>query len=184
MMNIMATPIYGVYSVKTQPFQDERGSFYRAFCDRQLGELLQGEIVRQVNVSRTEIVGAIRGMHFQYPPHAEIKMVRCLQGRVWDVVLDLRKDSTTFLQWHPIELSPDNAEMLVIPKGCAHGFQVLATGSELLYLHTAYYEPSSEGGVRYNDPKIGISWPLRVTDISSRDAAHSLLSDEFEGISL
>lgn len=183
-MKIVSTPIQGVCIVETNPFQDERGSFYRAFCDRELDSLLQGQTIRQVNHSRTEAVGAIRGMHFQHPPHAEMKLIRCLKGRVWDVAIDLRQDSPTFLQWHHQELSADNAYMMVIPQGCAHGFQVLEPGSELLYLHTAYYEPKSEGGIRYSDPKFNIPWPLKVTDVSDRDSSHPLLYENFRGIEL
>lgn len=183
-MNIISTPIHGVSVVETNPFRDERGSFYRAFCDRELDSLLQGQKIRQVNHSRTEAVGAIRGMHFQHPPHAEIKLVRCLQGRVWDVAVDLRQGSSTFLQWHHQELSADNSYMMAIPQGCAHGFQVLEPGSELLYLHTAYYETKSEAGIRYSDPKLNIPWPLKVTDVSARDASHPLLSEDFRGIVL
>ncbi len=183
-MEILSTPIEGVCIAQTQRFQDERGWFYRGFCDRDLASLLKEQTIRQVNISRTETVGAIRGLHFQYPPHAEMKLVRCLKGRVWDVALDLRQGSETFLRGYGTELSADNAHMMVIPPGCAHGFQVLASGSELLYLHTAAYEPKSEGGVRYNDPGIDISWPLKVTNISRRDANHPLLSENFQGIIL
>ncbi|AFY83097.1 dTDP-4-dehydrorhamnose 3,5-epimerase family protein [Oscillatoria acuminata] len=183
-MKIVSTPIQGIYVVETKPFQDERGTFYRAFCDRELDSLLEGKTIRQVNLSRTEAAGAIRGMHFQYPPHAEIKLIRCLKGRVSDVAVDLRQDSSTFLKWYQTELSAANAYMIMIPQGCAHGFQVLEPSSELLYLHTAYYEPKSEGGIRYSDPKINISWPLKATDVSPRDASHPLLSEDFRGIVL
>jgi dTDP-4-dehydrorhamnose 3,5-epimerase len=111
-----------------------------------------------------------------------MKMVRCLKGRVWDVVVDLRAGSRTFLQWHAQELSPQADCMLVIPQGCAHGFQVLEAESELLYLHTAFYEPAAEGAVRYDDPRLGITWPLPVTDLSERDKNHALLSNEFAGL--
>ena len=121
-------------------------------------------------------------MHFQYPPSAEMKMVRCLRGRVFDVAVDLRQGSATFLQWHAEELSADNNRMFIIPEGFAHGFQVLDESSELLYLHTAAYNPSAEGGLRFDDPAIGIDWPLTITDISLRDQQHPLLSDEFEGL--
>ncbi len=183
-MKIISTPIQGVSIVETKSFQDERGWFYRAFCDRKLDFLLEEQTIRQVNISRTEAVGAIRGMHFQYPPHAEIKLIRCLKGRVWDVAVDLRQGSSTFLQWHQAELSADNASMMVIPQGCAHGFQVLESGSELLYLHTASYEPKYEGAVRYSDPRINIPWPVTATDVSQRDASHPLLSEDFRGICL
>lgn len=183
-MKITSTPIQGVYLVETTPFQDERGIFYRAFCEHELNSLLQGETIRQVNVSRTGAVGTIRGLHFQYPPHAEIKLIRCLRGRVWDVVVDLRQGSPTFLKWYQVDLSSDNYYMIVVPKGCAHGFQVLEAGSELLYLHTAYYEPKSEGGIHYKEPKLNIPWLLELTDISPRDASHPLLPENFQGIAL
>jgi len=128
------------------------------------------------------MVGAIRGMHFQYPPFAEMKLIRCIRGRVLDVAVDLRTDSQTFLQWHAQELSSDNLQMMVVPEGCAHGFQVMEPDSELLYLHTAMYHKPSEGGLRYNDPQLSISWPLPVTDISHRDQSHPLLADSFPGI--
>ena len=183
-MKMVSTPIRGVYMVETAPFKDHRGVFYRAFCDQELAPLLQDRAIRQVNVSRTEAVGAIRGLHFQHPPHAELKLVRCLRGRVWDVALDLRRGSPSFLRWHAEELSSDNALMLVIPEGCAHGFQVLDAGSELLYLHTAHYEPKNEGGVRFDDPAVEIAWPLTATDISQRDSSHPLLTEDFRGITV
>jgi dTDP-4-dehydrorhamnose 3,5-epimerase len=183
-MKIIPTLIAGVVIAETTPVQDPRGAFYRAFCDRDLVTILQQRTIHQVNVSRTEMVGAIRGMHFQHPPHAEMKLIRCLRGLVWDVALDLRQGSPTFLQWYGVELSPDNALMMVIPDGCAHGFQVLAAGSELLYLHTTAYEPKSEGGIRYNDPAINIVWPMNITDLSQRDTSHPLLSTNFQGIAL
>lgn len=183
-MNILPTRIEGVVVVATHPFQDQRGAFFRAFCDQALAPIVKGRTIRQINVSRTESVGAIRGLHFQHPPAAEMKFVRCLRGRVWDVALDLRQGSPTFLQWHGEELAAENTRMLVIPEGCAHGFQVLEPGSELLYLHTAPYQPKSEDGVRYDDPTVNIIWPLAATDISRRDASHPLLSGDFKGIVL
>ena len=181
-MKTFRTSIPGVFVAETTPFKDQRGAFYRAFCDQELVSLLLGRAIRQINVSRTEAVGAIRGLHYQHPPHAEMKLVRCLRGRVWDLALDLRRDSATFLRWHAEELSSDNARMVVIPEGCAHGFQVLDAGSELLYLHTAPYESESEGGVRFDDPAVEIAWPLAATDISQRDGSHPFLTGDFSGI--
>jgi dTDP-4-dehydrorhamnose 3,5-epimerase len=183
-MNIRYTPLDGVVIAETKPFKDHRGAFYRAFCDTDLHPILQSRTIRQINLSRTEAIGATRGLHFQYPPYAEMKLVRCLHGRVWDVALDLRQGSPTFLQWYGVELSPENALMLVIPEGCAHGFQVLEECSELLYLHTAPYELTAEGGVRYNDPVIEVTWPLPITDVSRRDEAHPLLNEGFKGIAI
>ncbi len=113
-----------------------------------------------------------------------MKLIRCLRGRVWDVAVDLRQGSATFLQWHAQELSSKNAHMLVIPKGCAHGFQVLEKESELLYLHTAAYVPETEGAVRFNDPLINITWPLPITDLSERDRQHPFLHTNFRGINI
>jgi dTDP-4-dehydrorhamnose 3,5-epimerase len=181
-MKIISTPIADVVIAETTPFKDPRGAFYRAFCDRDLAPILAHRTIRQMNVSRTEQIGAIRGMHFQHPPDAEIKLVRCLRGRVWDVAVDLRQGSPTFLQWYGVELSPDNALMMAIPEGCAHGFQVMEANSELLYLHTAAYAPKSEGGLRYNDSAVNIIWPMAATDLSQRDTSHPLLSTDFAGI--
>jgi len=128
--------------------------------------------------------GGGRGLHYQLPPAAEMKMVRCIRGRVWDVTVDLRKNSPTFLQWHAEALTPVNRRMMVIPEGCAHGFQVLEADSELLYLHTAAYAPHLERGLRYDDPRLSISWPLDVGDISRRDMAHAWLDDNFAGVQL
>lgn len=181
-MNIRQTPIAGVVVVENQPFQDNRGAFARLFCEQSLAQVLGQRHIVQVNHSRTASLGAVRGMHFQYAPHAEMKMVRCLKGRVWDVVVDLRAGSETFLHWHAEELTPESGRMFVIPQGCAHGFQVLEAQSELLYLHTAFYEPKAEGALRYDDPRLDIAWPLPVTDLSERDKQHALLSTDFAGL--
>jgi dTDP-4-dehydrorhamnose 3,5-epimerase len=138
----------------------------------------------QINYSQTETVGTIRGLHYQIPPYAEMKLVRCLRGRVWDVAVDLREGSPTFLHWHAEELSRKNTRMLVIPEGCAHGFQVLEKGSEMLYLHTSLFEKSAESAVRYDDPALSIPWPLAVTDISERDRNHPIINKLFTGIKL
>ncbi len=183
-MRVAATSIPGVVVVETSRQIDPRGSFARLYCERELAEVLGRRRVVQINHSRTEAPGAVRGLHYQRPPHAEMKMVRCLKGRVWDVALDLRQGSPSFLRWHAEELTPENRRMLVIPEGCAHGFQVLEPASELLYLHTAFYAPQAEGGVRYDDPRLAIAWPLPVTELSERDRGHPLLTPDFSGIAL
>ena len=180
-MKILDTKIAGVYVVETNVFLDERGQFYRTFCARELAPVLNGESIMQSNFSGTVKKGSVRGMHFQKPPYDELKMVRCLRGRIWDVALDLRRDSPTFLKWHAEELTPDNRRMLVIPRGCAHGFQTLENDCEMIYLHTGFYEPSSEGGVRYSDPLAAIKWPLAVTTVSERDASYDMLDSNFKG---
>ncbi len=181
-MKLAPLAIPGAALVQGEPFADHRGAFARLFCVDALAEVLGPRRVIQANHSRTREAGAVRGLHFQHAPHAEMKLVRCLRGRVWDVMVDLRAGSPTFLQWHAEELSPGNARMVVIPEGCAHGFQVLDADSELLYLHTAPYTPQAEGGVRHDDPVLGIRWPLPVTDMSARDRSHPLLSAGFAGL--
>ena len=183
-MDLHATAIPGVTIVETKSFEDTRGWFYRAFCRQELCSILGERQIVQINISRTEKEGAIRGLHFQYPPYAEMKLIRCLRGAVWDVAIDLRKGSPTFLRWHAEKLSSSNFYMIVIPEGCAHGFQVLEPGSELLYLHTAPYQPQAEGAIRYNDPKVGIAWPLSPVNVSERDASHPLTKSDFEGVTL
>ena len=181
-MQITPTLIEGVVTVDTTPFADHRGRFMRLFDQNLLEPVIGERVIRQINFSRTEAVGAVRGMHYQKAPHAEMKLVRCLKGRVLDVAVDLRQGSPTFLQYHAEELTPETGRMLVIPEGCAHGFQVLEAGSELLYLHTAFYEPSAEGGVLHDDPALGIRWPLAVTDLSARDTKHPLIDEQFKGL--
>ena len=181
---MQTTEIAGVSVVETAVIADPRGAFARCFCQAELASVIGQRSILQINHSRTNSVAALRGMHFQYPPHAEMKLVRCMRGRVWDVAVDLRAASPTFLKWHAVELSATNMRMMVIPEGCAHGFQVLEPDSELLYLHTAMYHKPAEGGIRYDDPAVAISWPLPVTDISERDLSHALLTASFSGVAL
>jgi dTDP-4-dehydrorhamnose 3,5-epimerase len=168
--------------IEPEPFSDNRGMFFRVFCQHELQSILYGKNIVQINHSLTRQKGAIRGMHFQHPPKAEIKMVKCLRGSVFDVIIDLRHNSTTLLQWHGEILSAENMKMMYIPEGYAHGFQTLEENCELLYLHTEFYSPEHEGGVRYIDPKIGIKWPLEVTEISDKDGGYPLLTQDFGGI--
>lgn len=181
-MKINPTPILGVMVIETTPFTDPRGAFSRLYCECELAPIIGNRRIVQINHSRTASVGAIRGMHFQRPPHAEMKFVRCLKGSVWDVAVDLRTNSPTYLKWHAEELTPENTRMLAIPEGCAHGFQVLKPDSELLYLHSALYTVEAEKGVRHDDPILAINWPLSVTDISPRDTIHPLISPDFHGM--
>lgn len=183
-MYYKSSAIAGVVVVETTPHRDHRGAFTRFFCQQELSGILGDRNIVQVNYSQTMTVGTIRGMHYQNPPHAEMKMMRCLTGRVWDVAVDLREGSPTFLHWHAEELSRKNARMMVIPEGCAHGFQVLEEGSEMLYLHTSMFEKSAESAVRFDDPMLSIHWPLAVTDISERDRNHPILTKLFTGIKL
>ena len=181
-MKIHPTPIVDLVVAESKPFKDERGAVARLFCEQELSSLIGQRKIMQINHSCTEVVGAVRGLHFQYAPHAEMKLVRCLKGKVWDVAVDLRPQSPSYKRWYAQELSPQNAHMMVIPEGFAHGFQVLAAGSELLYLHTAFYKPESEGGVRYDDPALAIAWPIQVTEISVRDSRHTYIDSSFRGV--
>jgi len=181
-VNVIETPLIDLKIVQSAAHHDSRGVFERLFCARELETLLGRRQVVQINHSKTNSAGAIRGLHFQRPPHAEVKMVRCLRGRIWDVAVDLRPTSPTFLKWYAAELSPESATMLAIPEGFAHGFQALEANSELLYLHTNFYNPSSEGGIRYDDPRLAITWPLTPQDLSVRDLSHPLLNEDFSGV--
>ena len=181
-MKVLNTKLPGVLVVETAPLVDQRGAFARWFCEKELGAIMARRHIAQVNYSRTSRAGALRGFHYQHAPHAEMKLIRCINGRVFDVAVDLRHGSTTFLRWHAEELTPANGRMLVIPEGCAHGFQAMEAGSDLLYLHTALYAPDAEGGVRFDEPRIGVSWPMPVVDLSQRDNSFPVLDAGFSGI--
>lgn len=183
-MKVTPLGMDGVCAIDTVPRKDERGTFARFFCDGELRGVHDGKPIVQVNHSLTLKKGALRGMHFQRSPALEGKFVRCLAGAVFDVIVDLRCGSSTFLQWHGEKLSAQNTRMVYIPEGCAHGFQALEANVEMLYLHTGAYSSSHEGGVRHDDPLLGIEWPLPVVDLSDRDAGHLLLKVDFEGLLL
>jgi dTDP-4-dehydrorhamnose 3,5-epimerase len=183
-MRLVAAPIDGVFGAETVPFGDQRGRFSRLFCREELRAAHGDRAIVQINHSLTRAVGTVRGLHFQHAPHAEAKWIRCLRGRVFDVAVDLRCGSRTFLQWYACELDGDRQNAVFIPEGCAHGFQTLTPDAELLYLHTAEYAPHSEGGVRFDEPRIGIVWPLPVSEVSDRDLRHALLCDSFRGLVL
>jgi dTDP-4-dehydrorhamnose 3,5-epimerase len=181
-MTFTETLLKGSYVVELNPFTDERGWFARTYCKNEFSKIgFAGEWL-QMNHSFTKHKATIRGMHFQLPPFSEIKLVRCIAGAVYDVIIDLRTDSPTFLQWFGVELSVQNKKMIYIPLGFAHGFQALSDDCELIYHHSQFYTPGAEGGIKYNDPRIGINWPLAVTNISERDNQHSLLDENFKGI--
>lgn len=182
MMEARRTILGGVMLLQSRVHSDHRGWFTRLFCEDDLGDLIGDRHIVQSNLSHTRIRGAVRGMHFQRVPHAEMKIVRCLRGRIWDVALDLRANSPTLLKWHAQELTPDSGMALLIPEGCAHGFQVLEPDSEVLYLHTAAYDPEAEGGVPHDDPRVGIKWPLPVEDLSERDRRHPRITAHFTGL--
>lgn len=170
------TAIPGVTGLQRHPRGDQRGYLERLFCLDELAPILTGRRIVQINHTLTTKAGTLRGLHFQHPPHAEMKLVSCLRGAVHDVAVDLRADSPTFAQHHAEVLSAENHRTLVIPEGCAHGFQTLTDDCELLYLHTASFAPEAEGGVDALDPTLAIAWPLPVGERSARDQGLPLLS--------
>lgn len=174
--------IAGAFRITSQPIGDERGWFARAFCQRELAEQGVDFQVRQINRSYNQKAGTVRGFHFQFPPHAEHKFLRCVQGSLVDVVVDLRPESPTFLQTEQVELRADKHEAVLVPERCCHALQTLSDGTEILYQVSAFYAPEAEFGLRWNDPRLGISWPLEVSEISAKDAAWPLLSESLPSI--
>lgn len=179
-LTVTKTPIEGLYVVETDAFVDHRGAFARWFCEGELADIIGNRHIKNVNFSRTVKTGSIRGMHFQKPPKAEMKLIRCIRGRILDVVVDIRAGSPTFLQYYAVELSAENMKLFVIPEGFAHGFQSLEDNSEIMYLVTEFYSPENEAGLRFSDPAFNIEWPLEIADISTKDAVHTLVS-EYDG---
>ena len=180
--DVEPTPLSGLMRVSRQRLGDARGSLTRIFCADELRAGGWLEPVAQINHTLTLQAGTVRGMHFQYPPHADAKLVSCLRGEVWDVALDLRSGSATFLQWHAERLSADNGLALLIPSGFAHGFQALTDNAEMLYCHSHPHEPGAEGGLHALDARLAITWPLPVIGLSPRDAAHPRLEQGFAGM--
>jgi dTDP-4-dehydrorhamnose 3,5-epimerase len=181
-MTFTPTGLEGSYVIDLTPYRDERGWFARFYCKTEFAAIGHTKEWVQMNHSFNREKGALRGLHYQQPPFREIKVVRCIAGSIYDVIIDLRKGSASFLQGFAVELSAENKKMLYIPEGFAHGFQVLSENTELIYLHSEYYTPGAEGGLRFDDPGLRIAWPLPVTILSERDAAHPLLTDQFKGI--
>lgn len=181
---VQATPLPGVVRLIRRRIADRRGFLERLYCAEDLTPVLGTRRIAQINRSSTTRAGAVRGLHFQHPPHAETKVVSCLRGAVFDVAVDLRAGSPTFLSWHGEVLSAGNGTALVIPEGFAHGFQSLEPECEMLYLHTAPYAPAAEGGLNARDPAIGVAWPTAIAELSERDAALPCAADGFEGITL
>lgn len=176
------TPLAGSFVIEPKVLTDDRGWFARFYCKNEFNEIGHAKEWVQLNHSVTNRKGALRGMHFQLKPFREIKMVKCIAGAVYDVIIDIRKDSSTFLMWFGAELSAKNGKMLYIPEGFAHGFQCLENDCELIYHHSEFYTPNSEGGIRFDDPMINIKWPLPVTMMSQRDQSHPFLDRNFKGI--
>jgi len=177
-------PLKGAFTIDVQPFQDNRGFFTRTFCEKEFAENDLVTRFVQSNHSGTHGKGVIRGMHFQHAPFCETKLVKCVRGAVFDVIIDVRKGSSTFLQWYGAELNEENKSMMYVPMGFAHGFQSLTDYSEITYMVSAFYNKESEGGVRYNDPRVNIGWPLPVTLVSDKDMQIPVIDTQFNGVIL
>lgn len=175
-------PLAGLRIVERGPFTDSRGQFRRLFCAAELAACGWTAPVAQVNHSLTRMAGSVRGMHFQHAPHADAKLVTCVTGSVWDVAVDLRAGSPTFLLWHAELLSADNGRSMLIPTGFAHGFQAMSNDAALVYVHSAPYAPASEGGLHPEDPRVGIRWPMAVRGLSEKDSGRTYLPPDYEGV--
>jgi dTDP-4-dehydrorhamnose 3,5-epimerase len=181
---IEKTGLASLEIIQRLPIGDKRGYFERLFCLHELKPILRHRSILQINHTLTAEAGTVRGMHFQQSPHAEMKMVSCLRGEVFDVAVDLRKGSPTFLHWHAEILSEKSHRTFCIPEGFAHGFQTLTQDCELIYLHTAAYRPDAEDGVNALDPRLAIAWPMPIAERSARDQQHAMLTSDFLGLSV
>lgn len=181
---VIPTDLPGVSVVDRRPIGDARGYLERLYCREDLSHLVGPRQIVQINRTLTGMRGTIRGLHFQHPPAAETKVVQCLRGSVFDVAVDLRASSPTFLRWIGVELSAGNHRSLLIPEGVAHGFQTLTEDCEMLYLHTAPHTPSAEGGVDALDPTLAITWPLDLSERSARDGQWDPITPDFLGLTV
>lgn len=171
-MKFESTGVDGAYVIAPEPREDERGYFARVFCVREFEAQGLETIVKQVNNSNSRYAGTLRGMHYQLPPHEEVKVVRCVRGALWDVVLDLRPASPTFGRWYGAELTAENRRLMYVPRGCAHGFITLVDETESIYLVSEFYSPERERGIRWDDPRFAIEWPRPPVVLSEKDRAH------------
>ncbi|MBX7201907.1 MAG: dTDP-4-dehydrorhamnose 3,5-epimerase [Bacteroidia bacterium] len=176
-MKFIETPLKGAYTIELEKRGDDRGFFARAFCVNEFENAGLDKSVVQINNSLSAIKGTLRGMHFQLAPKSETKIVRCIRGSLFDVIVDLRRNSPTFLKWFGAELSAENRVAMYVPKGFAHGFLTLEKDTEAFYLVTEFYAPELERGIRYNDPAIGIQWPFEPSLISDKDLQHADVND-------
>jgi dTDP-4-dehydrorhamnose 3,5-epimerase len=171
-MKFNETVLKSAYTIDLDKREDERGFFARLFCINEFDVEGMDRNVVQINNSLSKDKGTLRGIHYQLNPKAETKIVRCIKGSLWDVIVDLRPDSPTFLQWFGETLSAENRRMMFVPKGFGHGFITLEPDTEVIYLVTEFYSPEHERGLRWNDPNIGIEWPIEPVIISEKDMNH------------
>ena len=183
-MKFKETTLKGNYLIDNECFLDDRGFFIREFCKNKFYKLLKNKNITQINRSHTKIEGTVRGLHFQYPPYAETKIISCLKGKVWDVAVDIRMGSPTFLKYYAVILSEENSQSFLIPEGFAHGFQSLSDNCEMLYFHTADYKANAEGTINALDKRLKIEWPKKITKQSERDSNFPSLNKNFLGIDI
>lgn len=174
-MKFTETRLKGAFIIDIERREDSRGFFARAFCQKEFAEHGLKPVIAQANIAYNKVRGTLRGMHFQFPPAAETKLVRCTRGAILDIIVDLRPESPTYLEHISVELTADNYRALFVPERFAHGYQVLADATETSYQVGEFYAPGTEGGLRYDDPRLGLKWPLPVTEISPKDAVWALL---------
>lgn len=182
-MKFIPTSLNGVFIIEAQRLSDERGWFSRLFCKEEL-KTIGSFNISQINQSFNSKKGTLRGMHYQNMPHAESKIVQCLQGCVQDVIVDLRKNSATFLKYFSVVLSGSDSKMVYIPKGCAHGFLAMEDNSMLLYFHDTPYTPGFEGGIKWDDPKVNVKWKFKPLFMSEKDLNREYLGETFSGINI
>jgi dTDP-4-dehydrorhamnose 3,5-epimerase len=183
-MKFLETKLKGAYIIELEPRRDDRGLFARTFCKREFAEINHTKEFVQFNHSLSVQKGTLRGMHFQVPPTAEIKLIRCIRGKVYDVIIDIRSGSPTFHQHIGVILSEENMNMIYVPEGFAHGFQTLEDNTQLIYHHTNYYTPENERGISFRDPAINIKWPLVPENLSEKDQKYPYIDNNFKGIIL
>ncbi len=183
-MKFHATPLKGAYTIELEKRGDDRGFFARFFCEKEFEATGLAFPIVQINNSLTEKAGTLRGMHYQLPPAAEIKVVRCIRGALYDVIIDLRPDSPTFGKWFGTELTAENRLMMYAPMGFAHGFITLADSTEAFYLTNAFYAPQEERGIRFDDPRFGVVWPRTPVDVSAKDRVWPDFDTAFHGTEL
>jgi dTDP-4-dehydrorhamnose 3,5-epimerase len=183
-MKFIETDLKGAYIIDLEPRKDDRGFFARTFCKREFKEITHTKEFVQFNHSMSARKGTLRGMHYQVPPSSEIKLIRCIRGKVFDVIIDLRSGSPTFLKHIGVILSEENMKMIYVPEGFAHGFQTLEDNAQMIYHHTEYYNPENERGLHHKDPVLNIEWPLAPVNLSDKDQKYLYIDTNFKGIKI
>lgn len=182
--DVFNLPLPGLRLISRKQLGDQRGFLSRLFCFEELAVAGWKKPIAQINHTYTTKQGTVRGLHFQRPPHSEMKLVTCIRGKIWDVAVDIRLNSPSFLKWHAEYLSVDNGNALLIPEGFAHGFQAMTDDVEIIYCHSAAYCPNAEAGLNAQDPILAIDWKKSITELSERDKNHPFIETDFKGVLL